>query len=166
VAEMHTPLVTSLALTETVAVMIVLELSFTVVWPDSGLCTSRMSPAMLAILPDAAGLNAAGGPLELLEPAELLELLEPLPEPAAWRPVATGLDAVPVAAGLFDVVFAAAFPPPPPQAAATSDMTAKVPTARTRRRLLATGTSRLFTGVVPPVFLCFCGFITRCGAPR
>ena len=75
VAEMHVPLTTSLSLTETVAVMTVLELRLTVVWPLSALCTSRMSPVTLAILPDAAGRNAAGGPPELPEPLELPDLL-------------------------------------------------------------------------------------------
>jgi hypothetical protein len=154
VAAMHVPVVMSLSLTETVAVMTVLELKLTVVCPLVGLWTSSTSLEMLAIVPDAAGRNAAGGPLGLTDVP---------PEPAAEL-----AGVVVVADALDDEALAAAFPvpPPPPQAAATSDMTARVPTARARRRLLATGTSRLFTGVVPPVFFCSYGVITRCGALR
>ena len=142
--------------------MAVLELTLTVVWPVWGSCTSSVLPETLAIIPDAAGRNAAGGPPEPLpEPLEL-----PPPEPAACSPVATGLTAALVAAGLFDCALAAALPPPPPHAAATSDTTARVPTARARRRPLATGTSRLFTGFLPPVLLCYAWVVTRSGALR
>ena len=70
--------------TETVAVMMVLELRLTVVWPLSALWTSRMLPVTLAILPDAAGRNAAGGPPELPS-RRRLRLCWPPPGPSSQR---------------------------------------------------------------------------------
>jgi hypothetical protein len=152
VAAIHVPVLTSLSLTETVAVITVLELKLTVVCPLSALCTSRVSPAIVAIVPDAAGLNAAGRPPGLLElppaeppPAELLP-----PELPAWAPVPAELEgAVRAADALLDELVAAALllPPPPPQAAATREITATVPTARARRLLRPAGILSFFTGV-------------------
>ncbi|HXW81890.1 MAG TPA: hypothetical protein VEJ84_20490 [Acidimicrobiales bacterium] len=122
VAEIQPPLFTPLRPTGTVAVITVFELTFTVVWPDSGFCTSSMLPVTLAIEPEAAGLKAAGGPLGVVVGSVAFAL--------TYSGAATG------------VLVAAADAPAPaevlalavPQAAATSETTARVPTARATRR--------------------------------
>lgn len=105
VAVMQDPALTSLRDSSTVAVILVLEVTLTVVWPLSVFCTSRMLPEILAILPSAAGVKAE----------------------VAAPPVVPGLPVAPVffvavAAAVVVVVALAdlaGVPPPPPHAAAT-----------------------------------------------
>jgi hypothetical protein len=60
VAVMQLPMVTAFKLTSTVAVIAVLGVTSTVVWPVCWLRTSKVLPDMYAIWPLAAGLCAAG----------------------------------------------------------------------------------------------------------
>jgi hypothetical protein len=137
-AVMHTPAVTSLTLADTVAVMSVLEVRSTVVWPVSVFCTSSVSPEMLAIFPKAAGAKADVPPAPPAPPAPLAP---PAPEPPLPLVAAAVVAVVPVAEALFPPV-----PPPPPHAAATNETAAKTPAVNVGRRVLPDSNSRWVKG--------------------
>src|SRR5208282_5318197 len=92
-------------------------------------CTSRVLPAMLAILPVAAGPNAGAPP----------------GEPAPPALVAAPAEVVVVAGGAVVAGVLAALAPPPPQAAASNDMIANKPAADAKRRVLPEGISKIVT---------------------
>jgi hypothetical protein len=145
VAVMQVPTITSLRLAFRLAMIVVEAVRSTVVWPLAALCTSRVFPVMLAMLPVAAGLNAddpAPAPGPPAPPAP------PAPPPAL---VAAAGAVVVVAGGVVVAGALAALAPPPPQAAANKDMRANKPAADARFRVLPEGILIYVTGFVPPV---------------
>jgi hypothetical protein len=123
-------------LSDTVAVILVLALSVTVVCDCvAGFWTSSVSPVILAIDPVAAGAAAAAPPEGAPEGPP------PAPEPGVdlGLPVATAVVAV-VAAGV----------EPPPHPAATREMMAKALADKARRPPFLGDNADLFTAAFPP----------------
>jgi hypothetical protein len=118
VAVMQDPVTMVLMPTGTVAVILVLAVKSTVVWPLSALWTSSVLPVMLAIVPEAAGAKA------LAATGRLGTVVDVLVAPV----LAVVVTVVPA------LVLAELGVDPPPHAAATSDTATKVPATRASRR--------------------------------
>jgi hypothetical protein len=147
----HVPALTAVSLTATVAVIRVLAVKITVVWPLSWLCTSSVFPVMLAIVPEAAGANDAASAGRAPPPAPPA----PLPAPPALSPPAGELAWLAVATAAAAVVvvleaLAADGDPPPPHALNINDATASAPPAPANRRLPVRNTANLLTTAFPP----------------